>query len=158
MWGLLRKVLAPGMYFVLDSWSSVPVLYSPNQPKSQIFNIGHDYALWIRNFMVMINTHFALLHLPGNSLKTKKNAPYFRGNTKFPIYFIITVKFLIYRGIIMPYIENLGLWPDWEVATGADDHEFRTKNIPGAKTFRRSLHIFNSDSRNSSYAPKSVFS
>jgi hypothetical protein len=29
------------------------VAYSPIRPKSQIFNIGHDYALWIRNFMVM---------------------------------------------------------------------------------------------------------
>jgi phage portal protein BeeE len=28
--------------------------YSPIRPKSQIFNIGHDYALWIRNFMVMM--------------------------------------------------------------------------------------------------------
>jgi hypothetical protein len=32
------------------------------------------------------------------------------------------------------------------------------KNIPGAETFRRSPHMFNSDGRNSSYAQKSVFS
>jgi hypothetical protein len=42
------------MFFVLDPWSSAPVAYSPIRPKSQIFNIGHDYALWIRNFMVMM--------------------------------------------------------------------------------------------------------
>jgi hypothetical protein len=41
------------MFFVLDPWSSAPVAYSSIRPKSQIFNIGHDYALWIRNFMVM---------------------------------------------------------------------------------------------------------
>jgi hypothetical protein len=42
------------MFFVLNPWSSAPVAYSPIRPKSQIFNIGHDYALWIRNFMVMM--------------------------------------------------------------------------------------------------------
>jgi hypothetical protein len=31
-----------------------PVAYSSIQPKSQIFNIGHDYALWIRYFMMMM--------------------------------------------------------------------------------------------------------
>jgi hypothetical protein len=54
MLGLFRKVSAPGIFFVLDPWSSAPVVYSPIRPKSQIFNIGHDYALWIRNFMVMM--------------------------------------------------------------------------------------------------------
>jgi hypothetical protein len=39
------------MFFVLDPWSSAPVVFSPIQLKSQILNIGHDYALWIRNFM-----------------------------------------------------------------------------------------------------------
>jgi hypothetical protein len=34
----------------------------------------------------MINNHFARFQLPGNLLKTKKCAPYFRGNTQFPIY------------------------------------------------------------------------
>jgi hypothetical protein len=29
------------------------VVYSPIRPKSQIFDIRHDYALWIRNFLVM---------------------------------------------------------------------------------------------------------
>jgi hypothetical protein len=38
----------------LDPWSSAPVAYTPIRPKSQIFNIGHDYTLSIRNFMVMI--------------------------------------------------------------------------------------------------------
>jgi hypothetical protein len=37
----------------------------------------------------MINNHFALFQLPGNFSKTKKCAPYFRGNTQFPIYFQI---------------------------------------------------------------------
>jgi hypothetical protein len=40
--------------FVLDLWLFAPVAYSSIRPKSQIFNIGHDYALWIRNFMVMM--------------------------------------------------------------------------------------------------------
>jgi hypothetical protein len=47
-------VSAPEMFFVLNPWSSAPVAYSPIRAKSQIFNIGHDYALWIRNFMVMM--------------------------------------------------------------------------------------------------------
>jgi hypothetical protein len=34
--------------------SSAPVAYSSIRPKYQIFDIGHDYALWIRNFMVMM--------------------------------------------------------------------------------------------------------
>jgi hypothetical protein len=42
------------MFCVLDSWSSAPVAYSTIRPKSQIFNVGHDYSLWIRNFMVMM--------------------------------------------------------------------------------------------------------
>jgi hypothetical protein len=42
------------MFLVLDTWPSVPVAYSPIRPKSQVFNIGHNYALWIRNFMVMM--------------------------------------------------------------------------------------------------------
>jgi hypothetical protein len=44
-------------FFVLDPWSSVPVAYSSIRPNSQIFSIGHDYALWmrwIRIFVVMI--------------------------------------------------------------------------------------------------------
>jgi hypothetical protein len=52
MWGLFRKVSTPGMFCALDSRSSVPVAYSLIRPKSKIFNIGHDYTLWIRNFMV----------------------------------------------------------------------------------------------------------
>jgi hypothetical protein len=52
------------MFFVLDPWSSAPVAYSPIRPKSQIFNIGHDYALWIRNFMVMMkNPRTSILRL-----------------------------------------------------------------------------------------------
>jgi hypothetical protein len=42
------------MFFVVDSWPSAPVAYSPIQPKSQIFNKGHDYTLWIRNFKMMM--------------------------------------------------------------------------------------------------------
>jgi hypothetical protein len=87
------------MFFVLDPWSSAPVAYSPIRPKSQIFNIGHDYTLWIRNFMMltaiirpksrnsnirkdgilsienfmlMINNHFARFQLPGNLVKIQK--------------------------------------------------------------------------------------
>jgi hypothetical protein len=42
------------MFFVLNPLPSAPVAYSTIRPKSQIFIIGHDYALWIRNFMVMM--------------------------------------------------------------------------------------------------------
>jgi hypothetical protein len=42
------------MFFVLGPWSSAPVASSSIRPKSKIFNIGHDYTLWIRNFMVMM--------------------------------------------------------------------------------------------------------
>jgi hypothetical protein len=52
------------MFFVLDPWSSAPVAYSPIRSKSQIFNIGHDYVLWIRNFMVMMkNPRTSILRL-----------------------------------------------------------------------------------------------
>jgi hypothetical protein len=50
----LSKGLSTKKVFVLDPWSSAPVAYSPIRPKSQIFNIGIDYALWIRNFMVIM--------------------------------------------------------------------------------------------------------
>jgi hypothetical protein len=39
--------------------------------------------------MLMINIHFALFQRPRNLLKTKKCAPYFRGNTEFPIYSLV---------------------------------------------------------------------
>jgi hypothetical protein len=39
---------------LVDIWSSAPVAFSPIRPESQIFNIGHGYPLWIRNFMVMM--------------------------------------------------------------------------------------------------------
>jgi hypothetical protein len=42
------------MFFGLDPWSSAPVAYTSIRPKAQIFNIGHDYTLWIRNFLMMI--------------------------------------------------------------------------------------------------------
>jgi hypothetical protein len=58
------KGLSTRNVFLLDPWSSAPVAYSPIQPKSQIFNIGHDYALWIRNFMVMMkNPRTSILRL-----------------------------------------------------------------------------------------------
>jgi hypothetical protein len=53
------------------------------RPKSLNFKIGHDGILSIGNFMLII----LLLQLPGNWTTTKKCAPYFRGNTEFPIYF-----------------------------------------------------------------------
>jgi hypothetical protein len=60
----LSKVSAPGMFFVLDPWSSAPVAHSSIRPKSQIFNIEHDYTLWIRNFMVMMkNLRISILRL-----------------------------------------------------------------------------------------------
>jgi hypothetical protein len=43
-----------GMFSVLNPCSSAPVAYYQIRPKSQIFNIGHDYALWIRNSMLMM--------------------------------------------------------------------------------------------------------
>jgi hypothetical protein len=58
------EVLSTRNVFVLDSWLSAPVAYSPIRSKSQIFNIEHDYALWIRNFMVMMkNPRTSILRL-----------------------------------------------------------------------------------------------
>jgi hypothetical protein len=116
------------MLFVLDPWSSAPVVYSPIRLKSRIFNIGHDYALWNRDFMVMMKKpknldfetwsngkghksikipkfkykarwysierkfhaddkkSFCTCSAAGNLLKTIKCAPFFHGNTQFPIY------------------------------------------------------------------------
>jgi hypothetical protein len=55
---------APGMFFVLDPWPSAPVTYSPIQPKSKIFNLWRDYALRIKNFMVMMkNSRTPILRL-----------------------------------------------------------------------------------------------
>jgi hypothetical protein len=59
------------------------------RPKSQNSNIRHDGILSIGNFMLMINNQFARFQLPGNLLKPKKCAPYFRGNTQFPIYLVM---------------------------------------------------------------------
>jgi hypothetical protein len=56
------------------------------RPKSQNFKIGHDGILSIGNFILMIKNHILVLQLPGNLPTTKKCAPYFRGNTEFPIY------------------------------------------------------------------------
>jgi hypothetical protein len=56
------------------------------------------------------------------------------------------------KRIIMPYIENLGLGPDWGVGHRLRWPWVHTQNILGAETFRRSPHIINSDNRNSSYA------
>jgi hypothetical protein len=51
------------MFFVLDPWSSAPVAYSPIRPKSQNFNIVHDYV-WNRNFMVKLkNPGISILRL-----------------------------------------------------------------------------------------------
>jgi hypothetical protein len=102
MWGLLRKVVATGMFCLLDPWSSAAVAYSPIRrtshlgfgtqptaiirPQSQNSNIRHDCILSIGNFILMINNNSAFVQLPGNLSKTKKIAPYFRGNTGFPIY------------------------------------------------------------------------
>jgi hypothetical protein len=52
--------------------------------KSQNSNTRHEGILSIGNFMLMLNNHFAWFQLPGYLLK--KCAPYFRGNTQFPIY------------------------------------------------------------------------
>jgi hypothetical protein len=56
------------------------------RPKSQNFKIGHDGILSIGNFILMIKNHILLFQLPGNWPTTKNCAPYFRGNTEFPIY------------------------------------------------------------------------
>jgi hypothetical protein len=58
------------------------------RPKSQYFKIGHDGILSIGNFILMIKINILLFQLPGNWPTTKKCAPYFRGNTQFPIYSI----------------------------------------------------------------------
>jgi hypothetical protein len=61
------------------------------RPKSQISKIGHDGILSIGNFKLMIKNHILIFQLPGNWPTTKKCAPYFRGNTEFPIYFLIEI-------------------------------------------------------------------
>jgi hypothetical protein len=71
-------------------WNLVQWLTAIIWPKSRNSNIRHDGILSIGNFMLMINNHFTRFQLPGNLLKTKKCAPYFRGNTQFPIYWNLT--------------------------------------------------------------------
>jgi hypothetical protein len=56
--------------------------------KSQNYEIGHDGILSIGNFILVIKNHILLFQLPGNWPTTKKCAPYFRGNTEFPINFL----------------------------------------------------------------------
>jgi hypothetical protein len=56
------------------------------RPKSQNSNIRHDGILSIGNFMLMINNHLHDFSCPITCQKPKKCAPYFRGNTQFPIY------------------------------------------------------------------------
>jgi hypothetical protein len=36
-------------------WSAAPMAYSSIRPKSQISKVGHDGALAIRNFILMVN-------------------------------------------------------------------------------------------------------
>jgi hypothetical protein len=67
-----------------------PMAHGHNPAKVPNSNIRHDGILSIGNFMLMINNHFTLFQLPGNLLKTKKCALYFRGNMEFPIY-IVTI-------------------------------------------------------------------
>jgi hypothetical protein len=64
------------------------------RPKSQKFKIGYDDILSIGNFILMIKNHISLFQLPGNWPTTKKCAHYFRGNTKFPIYFHVLWLFI----------------------------------------------------------------
>jgi hypothetical protein len=64
------------------------------RPKSQNFKIGHDGILSIGNFILMIKNNILLFQLPGNLPTTKKCAPYFRGNTEFPIYFKHVLSFI----------------------------------------------------------------
>jgi hypothetical protein len=56
-----------------------------------ILAYGHDPAYKSQNLNLgmMINNHILLFQLPGNWPTTEKCAPYFRGNTEFPIYFNI---------------------------------------------------------------------
>jgi hypothetical protein len=51
------------------------------RPKSQNSNIRHNGILSLGNFSMMIKIHFA-------RPTTKKCAPYFRGNTELPLYFL----------------------------------------------------------------------
>jgi hypothetical protein len=69
-----------------ETWSNGPRNPAIIRPKCQNSNKRHDGILSIGNFMLMIYNHFALFQLPGNLLKTKKCAPYFRGHRQFPIY------------------------------------------------------------------------
>jgi hypothetical protein len=64
------------------------------RPKSQKFKIGREGILSIENFRLMIKNHILLFQLPGNWPTTKKCTAYFRGNTEFPIYFILYISIL----------------------------------------------------------------
>jgi hypothetical protein len=57
------------------------------RPKSQNIKKGHDGILSIGNIILIIKNQILLFQLPGNWPTTKKCAPYFRGDTEFPIYF-----------------------------------------------------------------------
>jgi hypothetical protein len=85
------------MFCVLNLWSSAPVAYTPIRPKSQIFNMGHDYALWIRNFMVMMEK-------PENlDFETWSNVP--RNTAKVPK-FKYKADGILSIGNFMPMINN----------------------------------------------------
>jgi hypothetical protein len=67
------------------------------RPKSQKFKIGHDGILSNGNFILIIKNNIFLFQLPGNWPTTKKCAPYFRGNTEFPIYFFAKTQNVLWR-------------------------------------------------------------
>jgi hypothetical protein len=80
------------------------------RPKSQNSNVSHDGILSIWNFMLMINNHYTLFQLPGNLLKTKKCAPYFCGNTEFPIYsYIIYMRNFSFKSVVF-WVIGLRCW------------------------------------------------
>jgi hypothetical protein len=63
-----------------------PMAHGHNPAKVPKFKYKYDGILSIGNLMLIINNNFALLSCPVTCEKPKKIAPYFRGNTEFPIY------------------------------------------------------------------------
>jgi hypothetical protein len=107
------------------------------RPKSQNSNTRHDGILSTGNFMLMLNNHFAWFQLPGNLLKNC--APYFRGNTQFPIYWNFTGK-------------TVNPFTDHDVMAECNKLNFSQNSSP------RGNMIWNQEPRNFQLLAKTVFS
>jgi hypothetical protein len=101
--------------------------YGHNPAKVPNFKIGHDGILSIGNFILMIKNHILLFQLPDIDQHPKNVLPISVATWNFLFIWLLVsyrasvkVKYMIFyhqheisdRYItIMPYFENLGLWP-----------------------------------------------